>query len=70
MTNSTQATRTLADVIAEGVETVAQGSALLALGCTIAQGFVIARPMPADDFLLWAAQWQPDPEWRAAGADR
>ena len=58
------------DVIAEGVETVAQGSALLALGCTIAQGFVIARPMPADEFLLWAAQWQPDPAWRAADTDR
>jgi EAL domain-containing protein (putative c-di-GMP-specific phosphodiesterase class I) len=56
------------DVIAEGVETVAQGSALLALGCTIAQGFVIARPMPADAFLLWAAQWKPDPAWRAASA--
>ncbi len=54
------------EVIAEGVETVAQGSALLALGCTIAQGFVIARPMPADAFLLWAAQWKPAPEWSAA----
>lgn len=54
------------DVIAEGVETVAQGSALLALGCTIAQGFVIARPMPADAFLVWAAEWQPDPAWSAA----
>lgn len=56
------------EVIAEGVETVAQGSALLALGCTIAQGFVIARPMPADAFLLWAAQWKPDPAWSAASA--
>lgn len=53
------------DVIAEGVETVAQGTALLSMGCTIAQGFVIARPMPADAFLLWAAQWKPDPAWRA-----
>ena len=32
-------------VVAEGVETVEQGSALLALGCEVAQGFGISRPM-------------------------
>jgi EAL domain-containing protein (putative c-di-GMP-specific phosphodiesterase class I) len=49
-------------VIAEGVETVAHGSLLLLLGCELAQGFVIARPMPADQLPLWASEWQADPE--------
>ena len=36
------------DVIAEGVETVAHGSLLLQLGCELAQGYGIARPMSAE----------------------
>ncbi len=48
-------------VIAEGVETVAHGSLLLLLGCELAQGFVIARPMPAEQLPFWAAEWQTDP---------
>jgi EAL domain-containing protein (putative c-di-GMP-specific phosphodiesterase class I) len=35
-------------VIAEGVETVEHGEMLLQLGCELAQGYGIARPMPAD----------------------
>ncbi len=37
-----------ARVIAEGVETAEQRSALIALGCTSAQGFHFCRPLPAD----------------------
>jgi len=51
------------EVIAEGVETVAHGTALLHLGCELAQGYGIARPMPADQLPAWAATWQPAPEW-------
>ncbi len=51
------------EVIAEGVETVAHGTALLHLGCQLAQGYCIARPMPADQFPAWAAAWQPDVAW-------
>jgi EAL domain-containing protein (putative c-di-GMP-specific phosphodiesterase class I) len=53
------------EVIAEGVETVAHGSALLQLGCELAQGYGIARPMPAEQMAAWAAAWQPDAAWRA-----
>jgi EAL domain-containing protein (putative c-di-GMP-specific phosphodiesterase class I) len=35
------------DLLAEGVETVAQRDALLALGCRRFQGFLFARPQPA-----------------------
>jgi diguanylate cyclase (GGDEF)-like protein len=50
-------------VIAEGVETIAHGSALLEIGCELAQGYGIARPMPADDIPEWATSWQPDIAW-------
>ncbi|AZG35421.1 PAS domain S-box protein [Shewanella psychromarinicola] len=52
------------DVIAEGVETIAHGVALLQLGCELAQGYGIARPMMAKDIPLWAENWQPDVAWR------
>ena len=52
-------------VIAEGVETVAHGTALLQLGCELAQGYGIARPMPAGDLPAWAAAWQPHTAWRS-----
>jgi EAL domain-containing protein (putative c-di-GMP-specific phosphodiesterase class I) len=51
------------DVIAEGVETVAHGTALLHLGCELAQGYGIARPMPAEQLPAWVASWQPDVAW-------
>jgi len=51
------------DVIAEGVETREQGIALMALGCDLAQGFFIARAMPATEFVAWAGTWQCDPAW-------
>jgi EAL domain-containing protein (putative c-di-GMP-specific phosphodiesterase class I) len=44
-------------VIAEGVETEAQCAQLLAMGCDLAQGYGIARPMPAQDVPAWVAQW-------------
>jgi diguanylate cyclase (GGDEF)-like protein/PAS domain S-box-containing protein len=53
------------EVIAEGVETIAHGTALLQLGCELAQGYGIARPMPADQLPGWVASWQPDAAWIA-----
>jgi EAL domain-containing protein (putative c-di-GMP-specific phosphodiesterase class I) len=50
-------------VIAEGVETAEHGGLLLQLGCDLAQGYGIARPMPADEMPAWAAAWKPEPAW-------
>jgi EAL domain-containing protein (putative c-di-GMP-specific phosphodiesterase class I) len=52
-------------VIAEGVETTAHGALLLQLGCDLAQGYGIARPMPAHEVPGWLVQWQQDGAWRA-----
>lgn len=51
------------EVIAEGVESVAHGERLLALGYSLAQGYGIARPMPAADLPNWIANWTSDPAW-------
>jgi diguanylate cyclase (GGDEF)-like protein/PAS domain S-box-containing protein len=51
------------EVIAEGVETIAHGLALLDLGCELAQGYGIARPMPADDIPEWVSNWKADNSW-------
>jgi len=51
------------DVIAEGVETVEHGTLLLQLGCEMAQGYGIARPMPAHEMPGWADAWRTDPSW-------
>jgi diguanylate cyclase (GGDEF)-like protein/PAS domain S-box-containing protein len=50
-------------VVAEGVESVEHGLMLLRMGCDLAQGFGIARPMPAADLPGWVAGWRPDPRW-------
>ncbi len=40
-------------VVAEGVETAAALEELRLLGCDMAQGYFIAKPMPPADFLRW-----------------
>jgi diguanylate cyclase (GGDEF)-like protein/PAS domain S-box-containing protein len=50
-------------VIAEGVETMEHGAALLRLGCHLAQGYGIAKPMPAQELFPWLARWQRDAAW-------
>jgi EAL domain-containing protein (putative c-di-GMP-specific phosphodiesterase class I) len=40
-------------VVAEGIEHDAEYARVLALGADIAQGFLIARPMPADALVEW-----------------
>jgi predicted signal transduction protein with EAL and GGDEF domain len=39
--------------VAEGIETRADWDLLRTLGCDLAQGFLIARPMPIEDLQAW-----------------
>ena len=54
------------EAIAEGVETVDHGAMLLQLGCELAQGYAISRPMPAAEFPGWAQAWRTEPAWAGA----
>jgi diguanylate cyclase (GGDEF)-like protein len=42
-------------VVAEGVESPPCLEMLTAIGCDLVQGYLFARPMPADDLVTWAA---------------
>jgi EAL domain-containing protein (putative c-di-GMP-specific phosphodiesterase class I) len=46
------------ETVAEGVEDRADWNFLRQRGCDIAQGYFIARPMPAEDFPAWLADWE------------
>lgn len=52
-------------VIAEGVETPAQGRLLLQLGCDVVQGYGLARPMPAENIKEWISRFRLAPEWQS-----
>jgi diguanylate cyclase (GGDEF)-like protein/PAS domain S-box-containing protein len=51
-------------VIAEGVESVEHGELLLRLGCEVAQGYFIARPMPSTEVPGWVAGYVAPSQWR------
>ncbi|WP_077034696.1 bifunctional diguanylate cyclase/phosphodiesterase [Pelomonas sp. KK5] len=51
------------DVIAEGVETPEHGAVLLAKGCSVCQGYGIARPMPAELLPAWSREWSNSARW-------
>jgi diguanylate cyclase (GGDEF)-like protein/PAS domain S-box-containing protein len=46
------------EVVAEGVESMEHAAMLVRLGCLLAQGYGIARPMPADGLAPWLAEWR------------
>ncbi len=46
------------EVVAEGVETDQQYAIVRRLGCDLVQGYFIAKPMPADQLLIWAAGYE------------
>jgi diguanylate cyclase (GGDEF)-like protein len=46
------------NVVAEGVEREAELEALTEFGCDLAQGFLIARPVPADDLPAAVHAWE------------
>lgn len=45
------------DIVAEGIETVAERVVLERLHCTEGQGYLFAQPMPAEDIVRWIAEW-------------
>ncbi|WP_344704029.1 putative bifunctional diguanylate cyclase/phosphodiesterase [Halomonas cibimaris] len=51
-------------MMAEGVETLDHARALMSLGCMLAQGYGIARPMPPEALPEWLLQWPLRREWR------
>jgi diguanylate cyclase (GGDEF)-like protein/PAS domain S-box-containing protein len=53
------------ELIAEGVETPEHGLMLIKMGCEQAQGFGIARPMPAEDVPVWLTDYKVNDEWVA-----
>jgi predicted signal transduction protein with EAL and GGDEF domain len=54
-------------VTAEGVEDVATLQRLASFGCNTAQGFYLARPLPAREFEEWMAAWLTEPAGWASG---
>ena len=57
-------------VIAEGLESVEHGELLLKLGCDVAQGYFIARPMPPADVPGWVAEFVVPQQWRQLAEDQ
>lgn len=49
-------------VVAEGVETAEVWQRLEMLGCDVAQGYYISRPMPAGDLAAWLQEYGRRPE--------
>jgi EAL domain-containing protein (putative c-di-GMP-specific phosphodiesterase class I) len=45
-------------VIAEGVEDEPTLRRLALLGCDLAQGFHLSRPLPGDEFIDWMTSWE------------
>ncbi|MGZ5575541.1 MAG: EAL domain-containing protein [Methylobacter sp.] len=52
------------EVIAEGVESIQHGIALMQMGCNQAQGYGIAKPMPASELAAWVQEWEVPEKWK------
>jgi EAL domain-containing protein (putative c-di-GMP-specific phosphodiesterase class I) len=50
--------------LAEGVESVEHGNVLLALGCHLAQGYIISGAMSPDLLPKWVKEWIPPESWQ------
>jgi diguanylate cyclase (GGDEF)-like protein/PAS domain S-box-containing protein len=56
------------NAIAEGIETIEHAEMLLRMGCDLAQGYAIAKPMPAEAFEQWKLEWRPQERWQEINA--
>ncbi len=52
--------------IAEGVESIEHGEALIMLGATHGQGYAVAGALRPDELQAWMGQWRNPPEWTQA----
>ncbi|NOQ17082.1 MAG: EAL domain-containing protein, partial [Methyloprofundus sp.] len=50
-------------IIAEGVESTSHGIVLLNMGCDHAQGYGIAKPMPAEKLESWLSSYKVNQHW-------
>jgi diguanylate cyclase (GGDEF)-like protein len=48
------------DTVAEGVETIGVWHRLAELGCDEIQGYLLTKPLPADEMGRWLDQWRPE----------
>ena len=51
-------------LVAEGVESVEHGLLLMRLGCDLAQGYAISRPMPPEQVIDWWQTWVAPAIWQ------
>lgn len=51
-------------VVAEGLDSLEHGQLLLRLGCEVAQGYFIARPMPPEQVPGWVKGFVSPPQWQ------
>ncbi|VVP55047.1 hypothetical protein PS903_05548 [Pseudomonas fluorescens] len=51
-------------VVAEGLDSIEQGELLMRLGCDVAQGHCIARPMPPEEVTGWVQGYVAPLQWR------
>jgi len=51
------------EVVAEGVESNEHGCLLLQLGCNLAQGYLVAKPMGGEAIPAWIAAYTGNPAW-------
>ena len=54
------------DLVAEGLETLPQAELLRQLGCEVAQGYWLSRPLAAEAFAAWCGSAQ-EGRWRLPG---
>jgi EAL domain-containing protein (putative c-di-GMP-specific phosphodiesterase class I) len=48
-------------VVAEGVEVRSSFDTLVRLGCDLVQGYLIATPLPVDEFTRWVSARMAEP---------